>query len=372
MNFEFFMPVRVISGERCMERGAQALKAISDQCLIVTGASSAQKSGALEDAEEMLKRAGIRYEIFDRIGQNPLVSVCREAGDRARRIGAGFVFGIGGGSALDAAKSVAVFAANPGISDDDFFAMKFGHRPLPVILAGTTAGTGSEVTKVSVLTRDGINRKQSITHPDCYARIAFANPRYTDTCPYAVTVSTALDALSHSLEGYYALRGSDTTAAFARKAVSLILPQLQALRNHPEQLPDAEGRDALYYGSLWAGLTLNMTGTGFPHPAGYILTSAHAVPHGRACAYFLPDYLRHNYAVNEQLSRQLFDGIGGDLDSLCALITELADLIGPRPKLTPEQCREYAELLRGKSHLENAVNPSTCEEILGYYEANFR
>jgi alcohol dehydrogenase class IV len=364
MDLDFFMPVKIISGSHCMDQGAKALRALSDQCLIVTGASSAKKSGALDDAIKVLQLGGISYEIFDKVGQNPLVSVCRQAGAAARGAGAGFIFGIGGGSALDAAKAAAVFAANPGLSQDAFFALQFRHRALPIVLAGTTAGTGSEVTAVSVLTMDDCNQKKSVTHPDCYARIAFANPRYTDSCPYGVTVSTALDALSHAIEGYYSVRGGDASANFALKAMNLITPQLKILLAHPDELPQAAGRYALYFGSLWAGLALNLSGTGFPHPAGYFLTSNHGIPHGIACAFFLPDYLRHNASAEPVRTKQLIESTGCGIDTLCEIID---GLVGQKPKLTPAQCEEYARLLHGRANLANAVNPSTCEEIRGYY-----
>lgn len=130
---------------------------------------------------------------------------------------------------MDAAKAAAWLAANRIEAVEQLFAGTLRRPPLPLVLIGTTAGTGSEVSAVSVLTLDRdlsdgtkAGRKKSITHPNCYARYAFADPRYTATLPRRATVSAALDALSHAAEGFLSPSCGDVTASFAEKALPLI------------------------------------------------------------------------------------------------------------------------------------------------------
>lgn len=369
LSFNFYMPVKVVSGKGCVAKNSSQLSALGKKCLIITGKSSALKSGALHDITAALDAGPISYQIFDKIGPNPLLSACFEAGKTAREQGADFIIGIGGGSALDAAKSAAIFAGNPDLQPMDIFSGEFKNPALPLALAGTTAGTGSEVTAVSVLTIDGQNVKKSVTHPYCYARISFADPRYTYSSPYGLTVSAALDALSHAVESYYSIKGGDTARGFSLEAVALLWPNLLKLLENKGALPDEESRDELYFGSLWAGLALNLSGTGFPHPAGYALTTGYGVPHGKACAVFLPDYVRHNAPADKKLSQKLFSALGTDLDDFCKKVRALTDV--NHIKMTPEECKNYGKKLEGRKNLTNAVNPSTADEVEKIYEKLF-
>ncbi|MDR3552524.1 MAG: iron-containing alcohol dehydrogenase [Clostridia bacterium] len=368
MNFNFYMPSRVISGEDCVRKHAQELASLGSRCLIVTSAGSARASGALEDVTATLRRQKIEYALFDQVGQNPLVSVCCEAGTQARGFGADFIIGIGGGSALDAAKAAAVFATNPGLLPEEIF-RGFAKAALPICLVGTTAGTGSEVTSIAVLTIDSRNFKKSISSPHCFARLVFADPRYTHSCPRDITVSTALDTMCHAIEGYYSARANDAARAFALTAVGLVWPHLRKLREDPQMMPDSTGREALYYGSLWAGLTINLAGTCFPHAAGYALTSGHGILHGRACAVLLPAFVRRNAPADPALTARLFAALGCGVEEFCddiASLTGLEDL-----RLTSEQCEAYARGLSERSNLQNAIRPSTPEELEAIYKALF-
>ena len=175
MISNIYMPARCIVGRGCVEQSGGIFVSAGKRCLIVTGRSSARLSGALGDAEKALQGAGISYDIFDGIGANPLVSACCAAGKRARDIGAEFILGIGGGSVLDASKAIAIYAADPSLAPMDIYKREYSGTPLPVLLIGTTAGTGSEVTGVAVLTNDETGAKKSISGADCYAAVSFCD-----------------------------------------------------------------------------------------------------------------------------------------------------------------------------------------------------
>lgn len=325
MDFNFHMPVQIISGAGAIRTHAGALRELGGRCVIVTGGTSAQKSGALDDVTAALQGAGIGYRIFREIGANPLVSACDRAGKLAIEFGADFLIGIGGGSPMDAAKAAAIYAANPQISGEAIYTegIQPDHAPLPVVLVGTTAGTGSEVSAVAVLTRDSDGRKKSISGPHCFARIAFADPRYTCSVPYGTTVSTALDALSHTVEGMLNPGIGEVVRLFGRRALELIGPALVRL-NREHTLPDFAERERLYYGSLYAGVVLAACGTAFPHPMGYVLTEDYGIPHGRACAAFLPSLVEYAQGTAPTAVREILEILDLTFDEFRATVDSLA------------------------------------------------
>ena len=285
MNINAYMPARIVSGKGCVAANAALLTGLGKKCLIVTGGRSAETSGALADCAAALESGAVPYERYAKIAPNPTVESCFEAGALAREAGAEFIVGIGGGSAQDAAKAVAIFAANPEMAVMDIYSRTIPAKRLPLALIGTTAGTGSEVTGVSVLTNGATGRKKSISGADCYADVSFCDYRYTLSVPFDTTVSTALDAYCHAAEAYLASSCNDLVALYALKAIGLLHEFVGA--PSPEALTEAL-REQLYIGSLYAGLAINVAGTDFPHTVGYYLTENYGVPHGKACAVFMP------------------------------------------------------------------------------------
>ena len=285
MNINGYMPARIVSGKNCVPDHGSLLAGLGKRCLIVTGGRGADACGAMADCAAALESAGVSWERFAKIAPNPTVESCFEAGALARETGADFIVGVGGGSAQDAAKAVAIFAADPDMDVLDIYSRAVPAKRLPLALIGTTAGTGSEVTGVSVLTNGQTGRKKSISGADCYAAVSFCDYRYTLSVPFDTTVSTALDAYCHAVEAYLASSCNDLVALYALKAIGLLHGFAGA--PSPEMLTE-ELRERLYIGSLYAGLAINIAGTDFPHTVGYYLTETYGVPHGKACAVFMP------------------------------------------------------------------------------------
>lgn len=338
MILDSYMPVQIFSGKGCLDKNYKELARLGKCCLIVTGGSSARKSGALSDVTSALERLDIAYTVFDEITENPYTADCHRAGARAREVGAEFIIGIGGGSPLDASKAVAIYAANPELSPVDIYLRKYANTPLPVALVGTTSGTGSEVTGVAVLTDSSVNLKKSISGHDCYSVMSFCDYTYTMSMPYSVTVSTALDAFAHAVEGYFSSTANDMSDVYAEKAFAMLKDGLSYFMNS-SALPDEALREELYNASLFAGLCLNITGTCFPHTMGYILTEDFSIAHGRACAAFIPDFIRISAENMPLKAQRLFDIMGKDCDTLCNMIETLADI---NISISAEQMEKYS------------------------------
>lgn len=313
----YFMPTRLFTGNDCIAQHADALAALGATCLVVTGKSAARASGALDDVERALVDAGVAHVIWDGVTENPPVSSCIEAGRLAASHGVQFILGVGGGSSLDAAKAISVFAANPALDEQGFYAMAWDRSPLSIVLVGTTAGTGSEVTKVSVLT-DAAARKHSIHDDRLYATLAFGDSRHTHTCPRAVTLSCGVDVIAHAAESYFSRKADDISRACAVRAIRQAMGPLAAAAAGDELTPAQ--REQLYDASILGGLAINTTGTCFPHNVGYYLTETYHVPHGFASIAFLPAMLACVRAHDEAYAAAFFDEIGATQDELVGLV----------------------------------------------------
>lgn len=303
MNMNFFVNTRVITGVDCVKNNASRLGSIADKCLIVTGRSSAKMCGALDDVISALSDQGVEYLIYDKISQNPTSVSCIEAGKIACDHGVGFILGIGGGSPLDASKAIAVVAANPDISEEKLYAMDWENQPLPVVTVGTTAGTGSEVTSVAVITNSK-GFKKSFRNDLTYPVLSFGDPRYTLSLSDSFTRSTAVDALAHCVESYFNRSANDISKIFAAAGVKKLFKVFSKIISDGTQKLTLEDREELYNASLLGGYAISVTGTAFPHALGYFLTENYGIAHGTACAVFLNEFLDYNIAVKPGLTEE--------------------------------------------------------------------
>ncbi len=338
-QFNFFMPAEILSGKEIVKNSENIFSSFGKRCLIVTGKSSAEKSGALFDVTSTLRKAEIEYSVYNKITENPMTSTCFEGGNAAREFGADFVIGIGGGSPLDAAKAICVYAANSHIINDGIYTEEIKNSPLPLVLIGTTSGTGSEVSGVSVLTREN-GKKQSVSGKNYYAKYVLADPKYTYSLSPSFTVSTALDAFAHAVEAYFSKKHDYLSRKFSCLAVGEIVPFLLKFTNPDFTLTNSE-RDTLYFASLYAGFALNKGGTCFPHGMGYALTEDYGVPHGIACAVFLPAFLKEAKKGDSEGYSELIKSTGVSENELWRLLDALckADITIPIEKIEDYRIR---------------------------------
>lgn len=325
MNMNFYVGTKVITGLDCIKENSDEFRRFGKRCIIVTGKSSAEKCGALDDVGTALDSIGTKYIIYNKICQNPTVASCLEAASDALKFGADYVIGIGGGSPLDAAKAVAVAIANPGISENELYAMDWKNKPLSVVAVGTTAGTGSEVTSVSVLTSSE-GRKKSFRNDLTYPALSFGDPKYTEFMSDGFTRSTAVDALAHCTESYFNRKANDISRSFAAEGTRKLMKVFKKIAESGTESLDFSDREELYNASLYGGYAISVTGTAFPHALGYFLTENYGVPHGTACAVFLNEFIDHNAQVIPDITADFFKRIGSDAE-------EFKDIVG---KITPE------------------------------------
>lgn len=322
VNMNMYMPTRLITGKGCVKASAKQIAALGEKCLIVTGKTAAKACGALDEVLEIMLENDLSYAIYDEIGQNPKIADCMEAAKVAQSLDADMIIGIGGGSPLDAAKCISVLAANPQMSQEELYSYRWENRQLPVVCVGTTAGTGSEVTKVAVMTNlQGL--KKSLNDARLYPVLSLGDYTYTMTLPELFTRSTAIDALAHCVESYFTRMANEISRCYSVRGIRILLPQLARMKNGGTNKLTAEDREALYNASIYGGLAIHVTGTCMPHAVGYFLSESHGIPHGTACAQFLPEFLQHNRQADPEYCDAFYAETGCTEAELISLIREV-------------------------------------------------
>ena len=300
--FKFHMPTKVIVGENCVTTNPQEL-IIGTRALIVTGKSSGKKSGALDDVISVLENGKIPYHVYDKVENNPEINDMIKGGIFARDCQADFIIAIGGGSPMDAAKAIGVYATNEvneGFQPYDIFTGKYKNKPLPMVAIPTTSGTGSEVTPYSILTLHKEKTKRSFSCVDCFFKTAFLDGRYTISLPLQVARNTAVDAMCHLIEGYTNKKASPSSDYMALEGLRIIGKHLNALENGNL---DINACTELLWASSLGGIVISQTGTTIVHSMGYALTYFCDIPHGMANGYLVYEYLKR--VDNERVSNCL-------------------------------------------------------------------
>jgi alcohol dehydrogenase class IV len=368
MDFQFFMPTQVIMSENGIINNAPLFKEFGKKALIVTGSASAKLCGAMPDITQALQEQGILYDLYDRIKSNPTVASVYEGAAYAREAGAQFLIAIGGGSVMDAAKAIALLTMQE-IEEEELFSGVYGPEVLPVIAVPTTAGTGAEVTPYSVLTNDKRQTKTSIASPYLFPRIAFLDARYTKSLPMTITINTALDALSHAIEGMLTVRATAISNSIAAESIARISQCLRGLS--PGKALDEAGRlptdlrEKLLLGSMLAGVVITHTGTTVVHPMGYSLTYFKNVDHGRANALLLPSYLRFVAKHEPEAVKKILSAMG--LNSMDELEAVFLRLLGEREVITAKELERYAAIAVQSRNAANSRVVPTREDIENIY-----
>ncbi len=359
------IPTKLVCGEGCVTNNTWLFD-IGKKAFIVTGRHGAKASGALDDVVSALNALSIAYTVFAEVEANPSLDTAYLGGKLAFASGADFLIAIGGGSAIDAGKAIAAFAANPDIEAEELFeSEKRVNASLPIIAIPTTAGTGSEANQYSVLTL-GKEKKRTFSARDNYPRLSFLDPRYTYSLSDNTTMSTALDAFAHAIESYLSPRAtseSDALSLYAAKAIWDVISETQTGFT-------AGDRADLIYASCAAGAAISETGTGFPHPLGYSITLHNDIPHGAACAIFEGDYISLNLKTAE--GRRRLSVFADHLNTTPKKLAEaLPKLSGIKLSLNEDEIEHYVELIASARNYTNSPYVLTKPEMLEIYRSHF-
>ena len=323
LEFLYSQPVKIRFG--CGSRGELSAILASlgvQRCLVVCDRF------LRPTAEAMQKDTPRIAAIFSDVEENPQLKGVTASVRLIREHNVGAVVGIGGGSTMDTAKFAAAIA---GESDDPLPYFK-GERPfsaarLQMIAMPTTAGTGSEVTQVSVMSNG--KEKKTINNPVFMPTYAIVDPELTLTVPPRTTMNTGLDAMAHALEGYWSKHHQPVSDLCAIEAVRLVLENLETAYRDGANLA---AREHMSLAALLGGLSFALPKTAGSHACSYPLSEDYHLPHGEACAFTLDSFVKINADERlETLCRRV--GLSGT-DELADRIRALKALGGLRMTLS--------------------------------------
>lgn len=267
-----------------------------------------------------LEATGRSVLVIDEVVADPPEDMVLAAVETAREFGAELVIGFGGGSSMDTAKLVALLLGTDQKLEDMYGVNKVRGRRLPLILVPTTAGTGSEVTPISVLTV-GETTKMGVNDPALYADMAVLDAQLTTGLPQAVTAATGIDAMVHAIEAY--------TSRIEKNPVSdaLALSGLKKLHGAIERAclsgEDLEAREDMLIGALLAGQAFANAPVGAVHALAYPLGGIFHIPHGLSNSLMLPPVLRYNAEMAEPLYAEMAEHLGLASPGTASLVNEM-------------------------------------------------
>ena len=282
-----------------------------DRVLLVTDPGM-MATGLVQQATDCLRAAGVEVTLFDQVQADPPEEIVLQAAQQA--LGKTGVIGFGGGSSLDVAKLAALLAAsNQPLAEAYGIGNAQGPR-LPLVLVPTTAGTGSEVTPISIVTT-GASEKMGVVSPLLLPDMALLDPELTLGLPVHVTAATGIDAMVHAIEAYASVNANNNpiSRALAVEALGLMGRMLLRAVQKPD---DLEARTGMLLGSMLAGQAFANSPVAAVHALAYPIGGHYKVPHGLSNALVLPHVLRFNAQVAPQAYAALLPHVFPDLPAM--------------------------------------------------------
>lgn len=308
----FVIPNHTVVGTNVLGEAAPLLKKMGNKAFIVTGRHVAV-SDMMKQLTALLDENGIGYVIFDGITGEPTDTMIEKGVEMLKSSGCDFIIGIGGGSPLDSAKAIAAMAINEG-SIADYNGKEITGEILPLAAIPTTAGTGSEATKFTVITDSEKGIKMLLKGDVLVPKLAIVDSSFTVGAPKSVTSATGLDALTHAVEAYTSRKAFSMTDTLAVSAVKRIMKYLPIAYKEPD---NSLAREQMSIAALEAGICINNSSVTIVHGMSRPIGALFHVPHGMSNAMLLKECL--SFAVSgayekfANLGRET--GVASDSDS---------------------------------------------------------
>jgi len=310
-NYFFHSPVKTFVGED-FDTLLLSLAGDARNISVISGATSIIKTGFKKRIEKLLQDRNLLF--FSEIEENPSIETVMRGGSVVREHKTELVIAFGGGSALDAAKAVALFGNNRGNFYEVFNAKKL-NPALPVIAIPTTCGTGSEMNSYAIITDLESMDKVNLSKESMFPVAAILEPSFLKTLGKDLLMATVFDAFSHAFEGYLSKRSNPFSDIIALQSIDMILQTI--IKSDGFENPDDEVLASFLYGSSLAGIVILHTGTTLLHALGYYFTNHKKIHHGKANAILLGAYVSLGRSAKVEkmaVVDKIFEKYGMNLD----------------------------------------------------------
>lgn len=291
MSNIFYLPSINLMGAGALSQSIEQIKKLSlTKALLVTD-KPLVSLGMISAITQKLNEAGIETTVFDGVKPNPTVTNVEDGLAILKENNCDMVVAVGGGSPIDAAKAIALLATNAG-KIEDYAGIDVSKNPqLPLIAINTTAGTGSELTRFTIITDEINHIKMAIVDSNVTPLISVNDSELMKGMPPALTAATGMDALTHAIEALVSTAATPFTDALAEKAIPMIFEHLPKA---VEDGGDMEAREAMMYAEAAAGAAFNSASLGAVHALAHQAGGLLDMPHGQANAILLPHVLEYN------------------------------------------------------------------------------
>ena len=341
MEFSYFLPVNIQFGWNKVDGVAEFAAPYGKKALIVTGRSSAKKSGLYDRVVAKLDAAHIDHVLFDQVDANPLTTTALDGAALAKSESCDMVIAIGGGSIMDCAKGIAFMAVNDGNINDYIFNRKTSDNALPLIVIPTTCGTGSEGNGFGVLTNPETGDKKSLRCNAIVPKVSIVDPAVMGTMPPHVLASVGFDALCHNIEACTSKTAQPFTDALAHYAVTLLAQYLVPLYKHVKATVEGKTSilnekqltkawESVTLASTIGGMVINTAGVTLGHGMEHPASGLKDITHGVGLAVIEPVVVEYTWSANPEkfnaLARIFNHGDGSELGEALRLVVHELDL----------------------------------------------
>lgn len=311
--YEFFCPVKVIAGKAALEHLPWELQGVSATSPMIITDKGVHDAGLLEPVLTACRESEVAIAaIFDQVPPDSSTSVVRDIATLYREKNCDAIIAVGGGSVIDTGKAVNILVSEGGDEIAQYSGAGTLKHPLkPFFVIPTTAGTGSEVTSVAVITDEKKGVKLPFTSSFLLPDAAIIDPRMTLTLPAHITAATAMDALTHATEAFTGLAKNPLSDAYATAAIRKIGQWLLPVMDNPK---NEDGRLELAQASTMAGIAFSNSMVGLVHSLGHATGAVCHLPHGVCMSLYLPYVLEYNLeSIREPLGELLLHLEGADI-----------------------------------------------------------
>lgn len=308
--FEFFCPVKTVAGHKALEHIPFELQTLGATRPLIITDTGVKNAGLLDNVLPVFQDSGIEVAgVYHNVPPDSSTNVVSEIATLYRNCHADSIIAVGGGSVIDTSKGVNILVSEGGDSLHKYSGAGILKKPLkPLFVVPTTAGTGSEVTLVAVISDSETGAKLPFTSYFLLPNAAILDPRMTLTLPPAITAATAMDAMTHAIEAYTCLAKNPLSDAYAASAIRKISENVLHVMDNPG---DADARVELALAATMAGIAFSNSMVGLVHALGHALGALCHVPHGICMSVFLPYVLEYNLENNAEVVGELLLPLAG-------------------------------------------------------------
>ena len=344
-------------------RGFKKVLVVTDKSLVEVGVT--------KKVTDVLDEANIAYTVYSEVKPNPTVKNVQDGVDVCKECGADVIVAVGGGSAIDTAKGIAIIMTNP----DRYDVVSLNglsntlNKCMPLIALPTTHGTAAEVTINYVITDEERQIKMVCVDPHDIPVLAIVDSELMETLPKATAAATGLDALTHAVEGYITKGHNLMADMFHMRAIELIFENLPAAVNEK----DAAAIEKMALAQYIAGMGFSNVGLGIVHSMAHQLGAVYDTPHGVANAILLPTVMKFNGAVCADRFKEILAHIGVDnaatlsdaeaIDLFVAKIKELSAAVGVTQTVKDTGCKEEDIEMLAEKAMEDPCKPGNPRDV---------